>query len=392
VPHRSTIGLIVFIVAACSGPAPSSSQPPPSFDDRLPSPAAETTAFAGDALRASGAFAWWGMQADGGANGPVATHLSAGLVGHPATITEAVPSADGLVSVFGAADRIAIVLQAAGRVTVSFRNVRDGSTTARHAFASTGIQALELDPVHDVAYATVALVGGGVEIRRLSMTTDASATLISLDRRFTPDGIPTERFDIAVDPDGALIAEACAKADGCRLWTVAAGAAAAPDPVTLTPTPPILCRIVGATRSWIVAYDDAACTADTGDAALPVRAISRADGSSHLVTDRHVGAGRVIEYEGGTYVVASDGASAGATIDVVTFDVASGARSIHLHAVPAGTDDSWLAVSPMALPSPLVLLEPTFIESTALPTLQGRLLDLATDEVTLLPLGTSGWR
>ena len=65
--------------------------------------------------------------------------------------------------------------------------------------------------------------------------------------------------------------------------------------------------------------------------------------------------------------VAFAGAFAGATIDIVTLDVVSGAKVVHLKGIPPGPDDSWLEVSPQPLPSPWVLLQPVFIESTALP-------------------------
>ena len=336
-------------------------------------------------------IAWWGVQQETGPNGPVASHLMAGVLGRPASINETVAWSEGWLEVYGAGDVIGVVSHAPNQASLSFWSVSDGQRLG-DKLSAAAISKVVIDPIRRVAYLAVAQKVGGIEIRRVALAGTAATRLIELDARFTPDGIPRERFDLAVDPDGSLLTEACGKRDGCRLWTVPAGARSAPGPVTLAPSPPIVCRIVGATREWLVVYDDAACTADSGDAPLPIRAISRADGTSHLVADGHLGAGRVIQFEGGTYVVANDGAFAGATIDVVTLDVASGAKVIHLKGIPPGPDDSWLEVSPQPLPSPWVLLQPIFVETTAVPTIPARLLNLQTDQVIELRMGTFGWR
>jgi hypothetical protein len=336
-------------------------------------------------------IAWWGVQLETDSNDPVASHLTAGVIGQPASIDETVAWSDGPLEVSGAGGVIGVISRAAKKPSLVFWSVPDGRRLGDKLDA-TGISKVVIDPVRGVAYLAVAMKGGGAEIRRVALGGTNPANLIELDARFTPDGIPRERFDLAVDPDGTLLAEACAKRDGCRLWTVPAGAKTAPEPVTLAPSPPILCSIVGATTEWLVVYDDGACTADTSEAPLPIRAISRADGTSHLVADGHVGAGRIIEFEGGTYVVANDGAFAGATIDIVTLDVVSGTKVVHLKGIPPGPDDSWLEVSPQPLPSPWVLLQPVFIETTALPTIPARYLNLATGQVIELSMGTFGWR
>ena len=336
-------------------------------------------------------LAWWGVQQDTDSNGPVASHLTAGVLGRPASIDERVAWADGPLEVSGAGGVIGVVDRDPKQPSLVFWSVPDGRRLGDKLDA-TGISKVVIDPARGVAYLALALNSGGVEIRRVALDGTSATNLIELDARFTPDGIPRERFDLAVDPDGNLLTEACAKRDGCRLWTVPAGANIAPKPVNLAPAPPILCSIVGATTEWLVVYDDAACIADTSDAALPIRAIARADGTSHLVADAHLGAGRVLQFGGATYVVANDGAFAGATIDIVTLDVESGAKVVHLKGIPPGPDDSWLEVSPQPLPSPWVLLQPVFIESTALPTIPARFLDLATGQVIELPTGTFGWR
>jgi len=336
-------------------------------------------------------IAWWGVQLKTDANGPVASHLTAGVLGRPASIDETVAWSDGALEVSGAGAVIGVISRAAKQPSLVFLSVTDGRRLGDKLDA-TGVSKVVIDPARGVAYLAVARKGGGVEIRRVALDGTTATNLIELDARFTPDGIPQERFDLAVDPDGTLLAEACAKRDGCLVWTVPAGAKTAPEPMTLTPSPPIFCSIVGATTEWLVVYDDGACTADTSDAPLPIRAISRADGTSRLVADGHLGAGRVIQLEGRSYIVANDGAYAGATIDIVTLDVESGAKVVHLKGIPPGPDDSWLEVSPQPLPSPWVLLQPVFIESTALPTIPARFLNLATGQAIELPMGTFGWR
>lgn len=336
-------------------------------------------------------IAWWGVQQEAGPSGPVASHLMAGVLGRPSSIDETVAWKDGWLEVHGAGNVIGVVSHGPKQASIAFWSVSDRRRLGDKLNAA-GISKVAIDPARRVAYLSIALKGGGIEIRRVALDGTVATNLIELDARFTPDGIPGERFDLAVDPDGSLLTEACGKLDGCRLWTVPADAKNAPAPVTLAPSPPIVCRIIGATREWLVVYDEAACTADTSDASLPIRAISRADGTSHLVADEHLGAGRVIQFEGRTYVAANDGAFAGATIDIVTVDVASGAKVVHLKGIPPGADDSWLEVSPQPLPSPWVLLQPVFIESTALPTIPARLLNLETDQSIELRMGTFGWR
>lgn len=393
---RRLLPLLVALVAGagCVAPppvGPTSSAPgtPPIATTSLPASPAPSTS--GErVLPAIDDIAWWGVQQQAGPDGPISSHVMAGILGRPASIDETVPWSDGFLEVHGALDVIGVVTTGPKEASIAFWSVSDGRRLGDKLDAA-GISNVAIDPARGVAYLAIARKTGGIEIRRVALGGTAATTLIELDKRFTPGGIPVERFDMTVDPDGTLLVEACAKADGCRLWTVPAGVLVAADPVTLRPAPPIVCGIVGATREWLVVSDDAACTADTGDAPLPIRAISRADGTSHLIADGHLGAGRVLEFQGATYVVANDGAFAGATIDIVSLDVVSGTKTVHLRGVPPGADDSWLAVSPQPLPSPWVLLEPVFIEATALPTIPARLLDLATNQVIELPMGTFGW-
>jgi hypothetical protein len=399
--RRRLFPVLVALLAGAGCVANPSISPTPSATGASTTAAASVAASlaASPAPSASSALAlpaiddigWWGVQQEAGPDGPVSSHLTAGVLGRPASIDETVPWSDGFLEVHGAGDVIGVVTNRPRQASIAFWSVADGRRLGDRLDAA-GIANVAIDPARRVAYLAIARNAGGIEIRRDALDGTVATTLIELDKRFTPDGIPVERFDLTVDPDGTLLVEACARADGCRVWTVPAGAVVVPKPVTLRPAPPILCHIVGATREWLVVTDDAACTADTADAPLPIRAISRADGTSHLVADGHLGAGRVLELRGTTSVVANDGAFAGATIDIVSFDVASGRKTVHLHDVPPGPDDSWLAVSPQPLPGPWVLLEPVFIEASALPTIPARLLDLETNQTIELPMGTFGWR
>ncbi len=337
-------------------------------------------------------FAWGGAQAETLPDGSSVEHVFSGLLNHGPTLRFEVTRPAGYPWLVAVAGEIATTTAAAGGgVHLEIRHAVDGAIAAAIDVAGDGTGKLAVDPERRLAYLATTLATGGVAIHRLSFDGSTDDVLIRLDGRFTPDAIPTERYDLTLDADGVLVVEACAELDGCRVWEVPPDAVAAPAPRTLPGHPPIVCGIVGVTRDWLVVQDDAACWADTGDAPLPVRAIRRSDGVSHLVTDDHVGVGRVIETGGRTILVGADPILAGATVNVVEYEVGSGARSIALRGLLPSPSDQSILVSPTALPGSWVLLEPWFVEATALPAIPARLLDLASGQVIELPIGTFGW-
>ena len=341
-------------------------------------------------------MAWWHVDLDlDDASNPVSAHLAAGLLGSPESFTVTVPAGDGFLRAYGAGSNLAMLTSRAQAATLVVQDLAAGRELQRYELTTPQVGAVAIDPARSVAYVAVQRPIGGVEIRRLSLAQSASTTLITLDKRFTPDGQAIERYVMTVDPDGVLVVEACAEADGCRLWEVGPNEASA-KPRTLAKGLPIVCGAIGATRDWLVVYDDATCWADTGDASLPIRAIDRRDGSSHLVDARHLLASRVIELGGRTYVLASVRTDDWSRSDIVSIDVESRAEVTHVRGLVNASSETqlgWLGVSPMPLPPPWVLLETWGVD----PAVDGvppaaRLLDLTTDQVIELNPGTSGWR
>jgi len=340
---------------------------------------------------ALGQVAWAGSQAEARPDGSLIYHLYGGILGQPPTIRTDVEDPGGYPWIIPAEDLVGIVSRAGGSVRVEIRSAIDGATVATLHVDGTAPGPVAIDPKHDLAYVSIAGPNAGVEIHRVTFDGRGDDVLVKLDKRFTPDGIPTERYDLVLDPDGVLIVEACGHADGCRLWEIPPEAKSAPPPRTLPGGPPILCSIVGATRDWLVVRDDDVCWADTGDAPLPIRAIRRTDGRSHLVTGDHVGPGPLIEWGDRTFLVGADPIFIGATVDIVTYDLESGARSVELAKVRPGPDDATTVVSPTTMPPPWVLLEPWLGDNTRLPTIPARLFNLSTHELIELPFGTFGW-
>ncbi len=339
---------------------------------------------------------WWQVHLDlDDESNPIATSVAAGLLGSPASFMTSTPASDGFVHVSGAGSVLGVLTSREQSSTLAFRDLAASQDLSRYELTTPQVDGVIVDPARGAAYVSLQRPGGGAEIRRVSLTQDVSTRLVVLDKRFTPDGQPSERYTMIVDPDGVLVVEACATADGCRLWEIGPEDASA-DPRTLPAGLPIVCNAIGATRDWLVVHDDAACWADTGDAPLPIRAIDRRDGSSHIVDTNHLLASRVIELEGRAYVVASIRSDDWTRSDVVTIDVESRTQVSHVRGLANAPSDSllgWLGVSPTALPEPWVLIETWGVDRAVdgVPP-AARLLDLTTDEMIELNPGTFGWR
>jgi hypothetical protein len=277
-------------------------------------------------------------------------------------------------------------------IVVDVRDVRSGDPVRTVSIPGIDVQTLLLDEERSVAYAAVVKVGGGLDIVRIGLANGVVQRLLALDDRFTPQAIPTERIALAIDPVGVLVVDACTNAEGCRLWEIPPGAAA-PRPRVLAKDVPIVCSIVGVTLDRLVVTDDAACSHDTSEASVPVRAIDRRDGSSHVVTDESIGPKRVVEVAGRTLIVASKRSADWSRSTVLTVDIASRLRMVHASRLENPNRDlgPWLGVSPTVLAGSWVLIAPWAGETTDLAEPQpARLLDLATDESIELPPGTFG--
>jgi hypothetical protein len=342
-----------------------------------------------------GGFAWSATQIDVDASGtPLQTRVAAGLLGSPASFALTIAGRDGYTRAIAAGDLIAIATRSGTSAAIGIRRAEDGAELGRIELPDLDPYTFLVDPPHSVVYAAVPRKTGGVDIRRLAFDGRSTTTMVTLDKRFTPDGIPTERYGFTLDPDGTLLVLACGKADGCRLWRAGPTDASPPPPLALPKKTPIVCSVVGATRDWLVVYDDATCFGDTGDSPMPLRAIDLRDGTSRLLGSEHILAGRVIDVGGRVQILAADRPGDWSTSDIVSIDLATGHRQTLVQGLKNSVDglSGWLGVSSNPLLEPWVLVAPWGVDSTSLTTLpNARLLNTVTKELIELPSGTFGW-
>lgn len=256
----------------------------------------------------------------------------------------------------------------------------------------------QVDVARSLIYFAVRLPGGGADIRRASFDGGTSTTVLSLDARFTPDGIPTERFTYGLDPSGTLVVLACASADGCRLWEIEPETKTAPGPRTLAASTPIVCDGLAVSERWIVVSDDYVCYADYGEAPFPMRAIDRRDGSTHSLGDEsQVMPARIVTEAGRELAVAARRNPDWSATSILTIDIVSGARRIVAGPFQNGDqaasgDQAWLGLDPIVLPDAWVLVDPWGVADSTQPIPDARLVNVATGDVVELPPGTFGWR
>jgi hypothetical protein len=397
--------LVVILSAACvagpasSVPAPVTTSPssaPSSSARPAPTPEPSTTptlaVAPADLPTEIGTVAWVRTRLElDGTGAARAWHLVGGALGQAADIRADIP-ADARFRTATDGSLLGFATSVNSEIAVDVRDVRSGDPVRTVSMPGVDVQALLLDDERSAAYASVVNVGGGLDIVRIDLANGVVQRLLALDERFAPEAIPTERAALAIDPVGVLIVDACTKAGGCRLWEIPPGAAA-PRPRALAKDVPIVCAIVGVTLDRLVVTDDAACFADTSGASIPVRAIDRRDGSSHVVTDEAMGPTRVVEVAGRTLIVASTRSIDWSQSTILTVDVASRLRTVHASGLENPNRDlgPWLGVSPTVLAGSWVLIAPWGGETTDLAEPQpARLLDLATDASIELPPGTFG--
>jgi hypothetical protein len=397
--------LAIILSAACvAGPASSEPVPvttspssAPSSSAHLaptPEPSATPTLAAAPADLPSeiGTVAWVRTRLELDGNGSARTwQLVGGVLGQSADIRADIP-ADARFRTATDGRLLGFATSANDEIAVDVRDVGSGDSVRTVSIPGVDVQTLLLDDERSVAYAAIVKIGGGLDIVRIGLANGVVQRLLALDDRFTPEAIPTERAALAIDPLGVLVVDACTKADGCRLWEIPPGAAA-PRPRALTKDVPIVCAIVGVTVDRLVVTDDAACSRDTSGASVPVRAIDRRDGSSHVVTDEAIGPTRVVKVAGRTLIVASKRSADWSRSTILTVDVTSRLRTVHASGLENPNRDlgPWLGVSPTVLAGSWVLIAPWGGETTDLAEPQpARLLDLETDASIELPPGTFG--
>jgi hypothetical protein len=149
-----------------------------------------------------------------------------------------------------------------------------------------------------------------------------------------------------------------------------------------------VCRAIGATPTWLVASDSIVCATDYLPAPLPYRAISRLDGTGHLITDELPGVRRVLTAGGRETAIATTWCDEGSVADVVAIDIESGATRTVLAGLPCHFESS-LRIEPQALTGSWVLLTPSRSYDT--PSVSAVLLNVATGEQIELSVGAFGY-
>lgn len=393
-----TIGPSASDPAITPGPTtPGTGAPSPA----TPSPIAEPTPMLGlpDGI---GAYAWAVtepvMNAEGETTG---WRLRFGPIGGGAstTVTSGIEAGFVRAAVGGSmvvVARMPEVAAPADAVTELEAFRLPGTSVLRATLRTPWLQRIVVDDERSTIYAAANQAAGGVHIVRIS-TSGEPVTLIRLDERFTPDGIPTERFDLTLTPAGDLVVLACASSEPCRLWRVPPDASTA-DPIDLDPAMPIVCSAIGATERVLVVYDDAACWADYDDAPVPIRAVDLATGvTRELHEGSNFWAARVVEVGDHTEVVGRVRRPGGAVSDIVAIDVADATRRTVLADVPLdigadGVQAGQIVVSDSRLPGDWVLVLHGFrLPSDAIADpLAPFLLRIGDGEVVTLPARTSG--
>jgi hypothetical protein len=273
---------------------------------------------------------------------------------------------------------------------VSIRRASDGAETGR-IDPATSMEHLTIDPDGGFVYLAETRTGGGLGIHRYRLDGTGDTTLISLDARFTPDGIPADHYGSLMATDGAFVTFACTD-ESCRLWRTMPGKPAGKARILDVPK---LCTIVGATGDRLIAYDDARCHVDTGDGDFPLRTIDLATGASSLLSTRpQLQVARSVTVDGTDLLVATHRSGDGSTSDVVTLDARTGAQ----RAIITGLSndhpdvDGWFGVAPQALPGAWVLVQRGGAGGIDTPGARGGwLVDLASGRTIELPSGTVGW-
>ena len=335
-------------------------------------------------------------QVGDGAGGVDHSTVEIGLLGRLATFTTSIDRARWYVTTASGGPYVAMVRfpAAAGDGRI---DVIDARTTARLGTVPftgrIGVDHVLVDPVAKVLYASMPSEKGGIEIIRLAFDGTGRTSLIRLDKRFASVGIPEDRFGLVLTASGTLVATACGRADGCRVWEIPQGAKAAPPPIRLAANVPVICYVAAASDDVLIVYDPGACS-DEGGVALPVRAIDLGDGSTRLLAmEPRILVKRVVEDGGASKAIASVAAGPDRYM-IDSIDLDTGHRSVLAGPIAQAPESVGpvVEVSPAILPGAWVLVTPTNPDPTNPAGLTAAvLIDAASGTAIRLPVGTFGW-
>jgi hypothetical protein len=227
-----------------------------------------------------------------------------------------------------------------------------------------------------------------VDIARLAFSGTVT-NLLYLDERFANDEpFPRDRYTVAIDQGGGLAIEACGHPEGCRLWSVAPGASSAGQPVVVD-SEEFACFGIDATPQWLLVYDDEVCFLDYSPADIPLRSISRTNGSNQRINNGSEDKfGRLVVIDGRTYGVGIHRADDWSTTDLIRIDVATGSRSVLVPGL-SNAVETYVRPDRRHLVDPWVLVRPDVFFNTMAPP-DGLLFNVQTREVIRLPPGTVG--
>jgi hypothetical protein len=326
------------------------------------------------------------------ANGDlVETRVSMGGLGKPATRVVTYPATRPRISTIDAGPYALVFVTGNGLTRVNIYRAVTGRVVARLVIdGEIETHHSAVDAPRRLLYATVRRPEGGLEVRRLSFDRGEATTLVTLGRRFTPDGIPTDLADLVLREDGTAVIEACAN-DRCRVWQVAPGDAPG-VPMRLPRGTPSICSLIGAIGTILVAYELELCFVDYGGAPFPMQTTSLVTGRTRPLQDRsQVGAGRVLWLDGRPVAIAAHRSRTWSRTRIESIDLRTGKVTTLVPAM-RNEEDAWLRVSQQVLPGSWVLIEPWGIDPDQDATLTARLLDTETGRLIELPPGTAGWR
>jgi hypothetical protein len=335
-------------------------------------------------------------QVGDGAGGVDHATVEIGLLGRLASFETSVDRARWYVTAASGGPYVAMIRfpTAAGDGQIDVIDARTTATLGTVPFkGGTGVDHVLVDPAAKVLYASMPAEKGGIEIVRMAFDGTGRTSLIRLDKRFAPVGIPEDRFGMALTASGTLVAIACGRADGCRVWEVPPGAKAAPPPIRLAANVPVICYVAAASDDVLIVYDPGACS-DEGGVPLPVRAIDLGDGSTRLLArEPRILVKRVVDVGGASRAIASVAAGPDAyTIDAI--DLETGGRSVLAGPIAQASDSlaPLVEVSPAVLPGAWVLVaSPEPNPNDPADRVPAVLIDAAGGTAIQLPVGTFGW-
>lgn len=316
-------------------------------------------------------------------------HLFAGTLGSGASHVEVIEASTYGITTEVDLGVVAVIQRSRDETVIDLRRIEGWSSVATIEVAALVLN-VKLDAARELVYAGVPRGDGGLDITRFGFDGTAT-TLLYLDQRFaTDEPFQRDKATMVVDAEGVLVAEACGESDGCRIWTVPPSASTAGAPTVLASGQLGVCQAIGATPTWLVVADLEVCFIDFMPADIPFRAISRLDGSSHLISNEPLSIRRVLTVGSTTFAVGHRWSEDLSTEDIVTVDVVSGAQETLIEGLQGLVDaGGWLAVDQRSLTGSWVLLSSSTSSDVVPPN--AMLINVESGERIELPLGTFGY-